>query len=97
MYAGSSSFCYFAELIPTFDCSHQLTEHLVKHPSLKGLDIYLRLLGNDEKIALIKSMITVLKKRDAAYQCQECGYSGNIFQWQCPSCKRWGKVLPITY
>jgi lipopolysaccharide biosynthesis regulator YciM len=70
-----------------------IKESLQEAPSLEALSVYIELVGGCE-LSILESTLARIKKRDPAYQCQQCGYAGNIFQWQCPSCKRWGEVYP---
>ncbi len=33
--------------------------------------------------------------RQPVYQCEQCGFQARSRHWQCPSCKRWGTLLPV--
>ena len=73
-----------------------IKRNLQETPSLEGLSAYIQVVGDHES-SILKSSLDHLKKRDPAYQCHQCGYAGNMFQWQCPSCKRWGELSPLNY
>jgi lipopolysaccharide biosynthesis regulator YciM len=36
-----------------------------------------------------------LLARQPVYQCEHCGFQARSLHWQCPSCKRWGTVVPV--
>lgn len=77
-------------------------EFLLSHPSVVSLSSYFNMLSNIsdksmgvDQLQLIRHVLQRLEKQVPAYQCKQCGYAGNIFQWQCPSCKYWGKTAPV--
>lgn len=79
-----------------------LTGSLLKKSSLKGLDRLVDYQGvnavsdSDIKhLKIIKQVTHSLLKGKPVYQCEECGFSGEMLHWQCPSCKEWGVVVPI--
>ena len=30
------------------------------------------------------------------YACQHCGFSGRAIHWQCPSCRHWASMIPVS-
>jgi len=80
-----------------------LIDQLVNKPSLRGLD---RLLdyqrveassGSDIRyLQVIKQVTQSLLDGKPVYQCVACGFSGGKLHWQCPSCKGWGLIAPIS-
>lgn len=30
------------------------------------------------------------------YACQHCGFSGRAIHWQCPSCRHWASMVPVS-
>lgn len=76
-----------------------LSQHLHKHPSIRGLQRLLELnilpAGNTGYIPLIQTSIEQLLKNKPIYQCSHCGFKGKSLHWQCPSCKQWNTIKPI--
>ncbi|NNF15424.1 MAG: hypothetical protein HKN70_01695, partial [Gammaproteobacteria bacterium] len=50
----------------------------------------------DAQIRRICRVLSDLVGNRCMYECQECGYSGNVLYWQCPGCKNWDTTRPIT-
>jgi len=81
-------------------------ERLSVSPSLGGLDylidLYIesqRLRGlesPDTRLFLLKHHTRALLENRPRYRCQRCGLSGDTLSWQCPRCRHWGSVKPIT-
>ncbi|GGC80281.1 lipopolysaccharide assembly protein LapB [Vreelandella lutescens] len=75
-------------------------------PSLGGLDylvdLYLeseRLAGKttpDTRLLLLKHHTEALLNGRPRHRCRRCGFSSDSLTWQCPSCRRWGTIKPIT-
>ena len=42
----------------------------------------------------IKQCLRNLVRMDALYRCEQCGYSGSMLHWQCPSCRYWNTTHP---
>ncbi|UXZ52969.1 lipopolysaccharide assembly protein LapB [Halomonas sp. 7T] len=81
-------------------------EWLREAPSLGGLDylvdLYMesqRLSGKtppDSRLLLLKHHTGALMKGRPRHQCRRCGFTSDSLVWQCPSCRRWGTIKPIT-
>lgn len=81
-------------------------EWLGEAPSLGGLDylvdLYLeseRLAGKDTpdtRLLLLKHHTHALLTGRPRHRCRRCGFSSDSLAWQCPSCRRWGTIKPIT-
>lgn len=81
-------------------------EWLREAPSLGGLDylidLYLesqRLSGKtppDTRLLLLKHHTQALMEGRPRHRCRRCGFTSDSLVWQCPSCRRWGTVKPIT-
>ncbi|MFP3343643.1 lipopolysaccharide assembly protein LapB [Halomonas sp. SIMBA_159] len=79
---------------------------LSEAPSLGGLDylvdLYLeseRLAGKttpDTRLMLLKHHTGALLTGRPRHRCRRCGFSSDNLAWQCPSCRRWGTIKPIT-
>lgn len=84
----------------------QTGEWLREAPSLGGLDYLLdlyvesqRLSGRaspDTRLLLLKYHTQALLKDRPRHRCRRCGFSSDALVWQCPSCRRWGTIKPIT-
>lgn len=78
-----------------------MAEQLGQHPSVRGLDYFLQLqiLNSppEERIRLeaIRRLLQKLLENKHHYRCENCGYSGSLLLWQCPSCKNWESIKPI--
>ena len=42
----------------------------------------------------IKRCLRQLVRMDALYRCEQCGYTGSMLHWQCPSCRQWNTTHP---
>ena len=80
-----------------------LIDQLVSKPSLRGLDRLVdyqlaEAASNSDirHLQIIKQVTQSLLVGKPAYQCTACGFSGGQLHWQCPSCKKWGQVAPIS-
>ncbi|PCF96751.1 lipopolysaccharide assembly protein LapB [Vreelandella nigrificans] len=81
-------------------------EWLREAPSLGGLDylvdLYLesqRLSGKtppDSRLLLLKHHTDALLEDRPRHRCRHCGFTSENLEWQCPSCRRWGTIKPIT-
>jgi lipopolysaccharide biosynthesis regulator YciM len=74
---------------------------LDRRPNARGLDRYLqyavaRAQGDRrEELVRVRDYASRLAANDAAYRCADCGFSGRVLHWQCPSCKSWNTVKPL--
>jgi len=81
-----------------------LTRHLSGHADLDCLERLLaigeRRPGRDagERAAYqaVRGVIRHLREGRSEYQCEHCGFSARRLHWQCPSCKHWGSIKPIS-
>lgn len=47
-------------------------------------------------LALVTELAFKVQKDKAAYQCVQCGFSGQQLHWMCPSCKNWQSIKPVV-
>ncbi|MPV86556.1 tetratricopeptide repeat protein [Ostreibacterium oceani] len=74
-----------------------LGEQLTNHPSLLTLHAYLHQLDHqDESIKTLQFSLDRIIRQALRYRCRECGFRGNVLNWQCPGCKNWGAFTPVT-
>lgn len=78
-----------------------MADQLGRHISVRGLDYFLQLqiLSSppEERIRLeaIRRLTQKLLETRHPYLCENCGYSGSLLLWQCPSCKSWETIKPV--
>lgn len=87
-----------------------IAEHLRQQPSVPGLkrlmDIQVvhAVPASSESLDLIKDVLDLLALQHEGYQCQQCGFRGQVLHWQCPACHEWNTVraasaispIPVT-
>ena len=78
-----------------------ISGHLKENPTIRGLTRLIDLHIDNahgiakENLAILRSFTEALVADKPVYRCEECGFSGKKLHWLCPSCKRWGSVMPI--
>jgi len=50
-----------------------------------------------ETVKKIQQALAGLAQSAARYRCRNCGFSGATLYWQCPSCKNWDSIRPISH
>lgn len=43
---------------------------------------------------MLRELLRHWKDETLTYLCSECGYSGKVLYWQCPSCRTWESLRP---
>jgi len=83
------------------DARSFLAGTLARHPDVRGLHALLeRCLEapfDDETRAALSALAEftgALVAEAPDYACEQCGFSGRILHWQCPSCRGWGTTVP---
>lgn len=78
-----------------------LKAHIERFPTLQGVHdlVSFRLRksssSDDQDLLELLERVTRILARDSMnYLCTNCGFSGAIIHWQCPSCKQWETVKP---
>ncbi|MCP0913515.1 MULTISPECIES: lipopolysaccharide assembly protein LapB [Legionella] len=78
-----------------------VSSQLSRHPSIRGLN---RLIcwhlesANGkvrEKLQMLYDITSKFLDNKPVYRCGQCGFSGKLLHWHCPSCKQWGRMKPI--
>lgn len=78
-----------------------IAQQIKRQPSLRGLThlIGLYLLNSTgdtrEKLLILQNFMKKLLIGKPIYRCSQCGFSGKILYWLCPSCHHWNTVRPI--
>lgn len=76
-----------------------LSQILRRRPSLRLVRkmLYYYAQGQSDKNELNLAVATLDKflEDKPFYHCENCGFQLRTMQWQCPSCKQWGRVKPI--
>jgi len=81
-----------------------LTEYLHRHPNLEGMDrlIALSLRGHgdqdklEESLQILSQLVEKILDKRSGYQCGRCGFSAKMLHWQCPGCKSWSSIKPVS-
>ncbi len=78
-----------------------LMSYLKKRASVRAMDKLIDIKQIDstgsaqENLNIIKGVTTQLLKIKSHFQCNSCGFSANIFHWQCPGCKGWNTIKSL--
>lgn len=78
-----------------------VSSHLGKHPSIRGLNrlIHWHLESAHghvrDKLQMLYAITSKFLENKPIYRCGNCGFSGHLLHWHCPSCKEWGRTKPI--
>ncbi len=108
-YSAHSTAAYLiqAQIIDNLHGSQQARD-LILHklrdrPSTKGLEALLESSVNsviddcsNQSIVELHQLLIEQMKARPSYRCDNCGFSSKILYWQCPSCRQWDSVKPIT-
>jgi lipopolysaccharide assembly protein B len=74
---------------------------LSRYPSIRGLNrlIFWHLESAHgkvrDKLQMLYAITSKFLENKPIYRCGQCGFSGKLLHWHCPSCKTWGRVKPI--
>lgn len=83
---------------------HPLLERLFRRmlesdPALSG---FVRALGRDptdlhsDEVRELGHVLKRLAKGTTRFRCAECGFASSAHFWQCPGCKTWDSLRPVT-
>ena len=78
-----------------------LLGQLQKRPTARGLYQLLELMHrHDHRIdeidpALLRNLMHRLLDDQPRFRCRQCGFSGQTWHWQCPSCREWETTRPV--
>jgi len=50
----------------------------------------------DTRLLLLKHHTDQLLSGRHRHRCRRCGFNSDSLSWQCPSCRRWGTIKPVT-
>jgi len=77
-------------------------QKLTAHPSLAGFIKLLEALQAADEPLQVAQMTPLLEicrtelERQVLYRCRTCGFGARSLMWQCPSCRNWGAMKPIS-
>jgi lipopolysaccharide biosynthesis regulator YciM len=82
----------------TRDC---IDEFISRNPILTDMLRILRPTDGDENetaesVRRITGALRQLAARSPSYRCKNCGFSGGMLFWQCPTCKSWDSTRPVA-
>ena len=78
-----------------------VSSQLSRYPSIRGLNrlIHWHLESAHGKVRdqlqMLYAITSKFLENKPIYRCGQCGFSGKLLHWHCPSCKQWGRVKPI--
>ncbi|NND43712.1 MAG: lipopolysaccharide assembly protein LapB [Xanthomonadales bacterium] len=80
--------------------SEYLVSKLSERPSVRGMDRLIRLRRDDSVAAgptavVLRDMTRELLRSQPSWRCRNCGFSGQVHHWQCPSCRHWSTTRPV--
>ncbi len=73
----------------------RLETDLQRVPTITGLACWLSMktdLGGGGEMESIRLIVQALRAGKRPWHCNQCGFSGSSFHWQCPGCKSWGSI-----
>ena len=106
-YQGISPVLVLAQMIKKTDgiqaAEKFVEEQLINKPSVRGLDLLLKLSVENSKkedkestkFEVLEQLVNKLLAKKPNHRCRKCGFGAKNMHWQCPSCKSWGSVKPI--
>lgn len=74
---------------------------LESRPTVRGVQHLLELIRHhDDAIdridpELLRRLMQRLMQDQPRFRCRQCGFSGQTWHWQCPSCREWGTTRPV--
>ncbi|WP_017445249.1 hypothetical protein [Gayadomonas joobiniege] len=81
----------------------KMLECLSRHATMSGFATLLNLnassvapLQGQKMLTDLEAMVRSKLKQLPEYECDQCGYQGSLLFWQCPRCKHWGSIKPIS-
>lgn len=83
------------------DAVEFVSQHLSVYPSLIGVNelIYWHINSTHgrvkDKLKILYAITNKFVNNKPIYRCEQCGFSGKLIHWYCPSCKQWGKMMPV--
>jgi lipopolysaccharide assembly protein B len=81
---------------------HIIAEQLQKRPSIRAIYTLIELRFKDSQgeearhLMLLRDIARQLLSKEAAYYCENCGFSAQTLYWLCPSCKHWDVIKPFS-
>ncbi|MFN2334646.1 MAG: lipopolysaccharide assembly protein LapB [Wenzhouxiangellaceae bacterium] len=79
-----------------------MIENLRARPTVRGLYLLLLLMDKSDRgldgidPEVLRQLMLRLLSDQPRFRCKQCGFSGQAWHWQCPSCRQWETTKPIT-
>lgn len=91
--------CYIENTEGRARAETYIRQQLEFYPTLNVLKEWLELqygyvVQNDLSMQSLLRAIEKMLKENNGYSCHQCGYTGRLLHWRCPSCKNWGAIKP---
>ncbi|HKL51475.1 MAG TPA: lipopolysaccharide assembly protein LapB [Wenzhouxiangellaceae bacterium] len=80
---------------------HFLLGQLQERPTARGLYQLLELMhrhghrSDEIDPSLLRNLMHRLLADQPRFRCRQCGFSGQTWHWQCPSCREWETTRPV--
>ena len=84
------------------DTEEFLLDWVRRNPSIHALHRLIRVKLESSTDALrrdldlLDTVIGGIVAREKGYECRQCGFAGRLLHWQCPGCKRWNTMMPLS-
>jgi lipopolysaccharide assembly protein B len=53
-------------------------------------------IAEEQGLRRITRALRMLSEANPGYRCEQCGFSGKVLHWQCPTCKNWDSTRPTA-
>ncbi len=90
-----------AEISGLAEAKNHIVTELKTRPTIRGIDRLIEYAlasaegETHQNLRLLKETTTRLIEDKLNYKCGNCGFTGRLLHWQCPSCKLWNTIKPI--
>lgn len=79
-----------------------VADYVRRYPSLRGLYTFVNIYISNaegrakEDLHILQNLMKKLLADKPDYQCQSCGFACAQLHWQCPGCKQWSTIMPVS-
>lgn len=84
------------------EATQLLAQQMSRHPTLEGMARLIQLSCDDDPssppdaLQRLRQLVLQMGEQKPRYRCDDCGFAGRQLHWQCPSCRNWQTVAPIS-
>lgn len=77
-----------------------LAEQMRMRPTMRGLLSLMSMQREgaceEDNLEILQSLLQKMALGKPSYKCNHCGFTVRQIHWQCPSCKQWNTMRPIS-